>query len=232
MSRARYIVVLLTATLVSLAASGQASQAPANEQSNSATSAQDTRDRVATHLDRMARRLNLTEEQKAQITPILQDQVAQARAIRHDASLTPEQKRGKLRLLRDSSRAEVESVLTPEQVARMPRPGAARGMARIARRLDLSAEQKAKIRPLLVQQHKEVRAIREDSALSAQQKKERVREVRKSTHQQILALLTPQQQQELKDMRGRWHERRHGRNSNQAPETPSQPSTGQPTPTP
>lgn len=177
-------------------------------------------------LDRMSHMLNLSEDQKSQIEPILQDEVQQAQAIRQDASLTPEQKRGKMLQLRDSSRARVEAVLTPEQVARMPRRGAGRRMARMAQRLNLTADQKAKMKPLMVGQHKQVQAVRADASLTPEQKQDKIREIRTSTHRQVMALLTPEQQQQLKQMRGRW--RGHGAGHGMG----QQPSSAQPQPQP
>ncbi len=148
--------------------------------------------------------LNLSEDQRSRIEPILQDEMQQAKAIRQDTSLTPEQKRGKMLQLRDSSRAQVEALMTPEQVARLPRRGTGRRMAKMAQRLNLTPDQKAKMKPLLLDQHKQVQAVRADASLTPEQKQGKIREIRKSTHQQVMALLTPEQQQQLKEMRGRW----------------------------
>lgn len=207
MSRVLNVAIVILAGTMSLGSFGQTPQAPAE---NTTVPQSARRNSVASVLDRMTRRLNLSGEQREQITPVLQDEQQQARAIRQDTSLTPEQRRGKLWQLRDSTRAQVESLLTPEQVARMARPRGRPGMggqamARMARRLNLTDDQKAKIKPLLSSQHEQVKAVRSDKSLTTTQKQDRIGEIRKSTHQQVVALLTPEQQERLKEMRGNRH---------------------------
>jgi Spy/CpxP family protein refolding chaperone len=65
--------------------------------------------------DAMAKWLQLTDEQKAKIKSIVENARKQAQTIRTDSSLTPVEKRQKLRELRQSARQEIGSVLTPEQ---------------------------------------------------------------------------------------------------------------------
>lgn len=69
----------------------------------------------------LPRQLRLTEEQKVRIREIVRRSREQARQIREDTSLTPEQKRERLRELRRSTRQEISSVLTPEQREKMRR---------------------------------------------------------------------------------------------------------------
>jgi Spy/CpxP family protein refolding chaperone len=73
------------------------------------------RDRVEDRLERMSRRLNLTDEQKAKIRPILQDEQKQMKALREDASLSPDQRRQQGREIRTSARKQIDEILTPEQ---------------------------------------------------------------------------------------------------------------------
>ena len=65
-------------------------------------------DAVASHLDRMAARLNLTEEQKAKLEPILRQRDEMRRAQRQQM------------------RNEVAAILTPEQLAQFERMGPGR----------------------------------------------------------------------------------------------------------
>lgn len=59
--------------------------------------------------------LNLTEEQRAKIQPILQSSRQQAQAVRNDATLTPEQKHAKIRDIHQGTMTQMNSLLTPEQ---------------------------------------------------------------------------------------------------------------------
>lgn len=66
-------------------------------------------------MEMLARKLNLTDEQRQQFQKIGQHMWQQSRSIHNDSSLTDEQKRGKLQALRKQSHIEMFSVLTPEQ---------------------------------------------------------------------------------------------------------------------
>lgn len=67
----------------------------------------------------LAKWLQLTDEQKAKIKSIASNAREQARKIRTDTTLTPEQKRKQLLELRKNTRQEIGLVLTPEQREKM-----------------------------------------------------------------------------------------------------------------
>jgi Spy/CpxP family protein refolding chaperone len=60
-------------------------------------------------------KLNLTDEQRAKIQPILQSSRQQAHAVRNDNTLTPEQKKAKMREIHQGAMTQMNSLLTPEQ---------------------------------------------------------------------------------------------------------------------
>lgn len=53
--------------------------------------------------------------------------------------------------------------------------------------------------------HSQIQSVCNDSSLSAQQKQQKIRDIRKSAHEQMSALLSPQQAQQLKEC-----QREHG----------------------
>ncbi len=59
--------------------------------------------------------LNLTDDQKAKVQPILDAQREKARAIMQDDSLSQDDKRTKMKALRDDTSAQLKPILTPEQ---------------------------------------------------------------------------------------------------------------------
>jgi periplasmic protein CpxP/Spy len=73
---------------------------------------------VEQHLQMLSEKLNLTDDQKAKLKPILQEQMQQMKAVHEDSSLAPEQKRGKMKSIHESFREQVNAVLTPEQQAK------------------------------------------------------------------------------------------------------------------
>jgi Spy/CpxP family protein refolding chaperone len=63
----------------------------------------------------LAKKLNLTDDQKQQFRKIHQDTVQQAKSIRSDSSLSNEQKRDKLQQLHKQAHQQMFAVLTPDQ---------------------------------------------------------------------------------------------------------------------
>jgi Spy/CpxP family protein refolding chaperone len=59
--------------------------------------------------------LQLTDDQKGRIKTIRDDANQQIQAAEKDASLNPEQKARKIKLIRKTARAQVFAVLTPDQ---------------------------------------------------------------------------------------------------------------------
>jgi len=70
------------------------------------------------HLQMLSEKLNLTDDQKARLRPILQDQMQQMKAVREDSSLSEEQKRAKMKPIHESLHDQINAVLTPEQQAK------------------------------------------------------------------------------------------------------------------
>jgi Spy/CpxP family protein refolding chaperone len=71
--------------------------------------------RAAPTLDQLAQQLNLTDDQKAKVKPILEARDQKVRDLRGDTSLTPEDRRAKMKALRDDMITQMKAVLTPEQ---------------------------------------------------------------------------------------------------------------------
>lgn len=66
-------------------------------------------------MEMLARKLNLTDDQRQQFRQIGQRARQQATSIRSDSSLTDDQKKEKLQALRKQSHQEMFAILTPEQ---------------------------------------------------------------------------------------------------------------------
>jgi Spy/CpxP family protein refolding chaperone len=69
----------------------------------------------AKRLEWMSKKLNLTDDQKAKLQPIFQDEFQQMKAVRDDASLSREQRHEKMMQIRQTFHPQVTAVLTPEQ---------------------------------------------------------------------------------------------------------------------
>jgi Spy/CpxP family protein refolding chaperone len=85
------------------------------------------------------------------------------------------------------------------------RPGAVQRqrqhMAMLAQKLNLTDGQKQQFQQIGRDLGKQGMAIRQDSSLTDDQKKEKIQELRKQAHQQMFAVLTPEQKEQLKQMR-------------------------------
>jgi Spy/CpxP family protein refolding chaperone len=70
-------------------------------------------------LQMLTEKLNLTDEQRTKLKPILQDQSQQQQAVQDNTSLSPEQKTAKIKAIHASFRDQISAVLTPEQQAKL-----------------------------------------------------------------------------------------------------------------
>jgi Spy/CpxP family protein refolding chaperone len=62
--------------------------------------------------------LNLTADQKAQLKSLHENMKQQREAIKNDATLTPDQKKDKMKELHKSQQEKMNSILTPDQQAK------------------------------------------------------------------------------------------------------------------
>ena len=90
---------------------------------------------------------------------------------------------------------------------------------KFAKELNLTPQQQADLKSIRENVKQQAQAIKNDSSLTADQKKAKFKELRKSSHEQMMAKLTPDQQAKFKQMRKehRGH-RGHGRKGEAAPD--------------
>ena len=89
----------------------------------------------------------------------------------------------------------------------------------ISKKLNLSADQTAKLTPIFADRDQKTQALFQDQSLTPQQRHEQMKAIHQSTEQQLATVLNPDQMQQLKAMHhghhGGWQ---HGPNgNNQAP---------------
>jgi Spy/CpxP family protein refolding chaperone len=151
----------------------------------------------------------LTLEQKKQIREMRMAARDQAAIIHHDQTLTPEQKQAKLKELRASTRAQMKSVLTPEQQKAFAERGAA-GKARFEAKLGLTPDQSSKMKELFSSTHQQRQAVLTDSALTNEQKQAKLSQIRQASKAQLATILTPDQLEKLQQMRKMHHHPKMG----------------------
>jgi Spy/CpxP family protein refolding chaperone len=67
------------------------------------------------HLQMLSEKLNLTDDQKAKIKPIIEEHLQERQAIMKDQSLSPEQRHSKMQASMDSAHSKIEALLNDDQ---------------------------------------------------------------------------------------------------------------------
>jgi len=194
-------------TLVVLAAvAGALSLQPLARAADNQASAQPAGDnRAATLRERMqdtAKELNLTDEQKEKLQAIIREQVGKLRALRQDTSLSPEDKKEKVRTIRDEITAEVKKVLTPEQFEKWKAKqgqsttgsgGPAARLQEAIKGLDLTDQQKEQLKPVYQEQMDKLRELQQDTSLSIPQKLEKLKVMHKEIAPKLKKVMNAEQ---------------------------------------
>ena len=76
------------------------------------------REQVRAAGGRIATELKLTDEQKPKFEAVMKDAAEKRKAIRDDASLTPEQRREKSQAIGEETKTKLKGILTPEQMTK------------------------------------------------------------------------------------------------------------------
>ena len=100
-------------------------------------------------------------------------------------------------------------------------PNQERGQ-KFAEALNLTPDQQTAIQSIHENFRQQAQTIKNDSSLTPDQKKAKFKELRKSTHEQMMAKLTPDQQQKLKEMRKEHRSRGHHGRKGQGSAEPTQ----------
>jgi Spy/CpxP family protein refolding chaperone len=128
MSKRMFLVLVCALFLVFTGAQCVAQNTPDQAASQAATAASQAKDdasqamvdpetkaKVQAKLQELSTELNLTDDQKTQLKPVLQDEFKQLKAVHDDASMSPEQKKAKAAEIHDGAKSQMGSILTPEQ---------------------------------------------------------------------------------------------------------------------
>ncbi len=93
--------------------------------------------------------------------------------------------------------------------------------------LNLTADQKTKLQPILTEEIQLIHDLRADTSMTTEQKQAKFRDVMTADHAKIDAILTPEQKQKLSDMNRQRDAQQSG-----APAPGAAPGPGAPTPSP
>jgi periplasmic protein CpxP/Spy len=71
--------------------------------------------------------------------------------------------------------------------------------AKISKELNLSVDQTAKLEPILADRNNKIAALKNDTTISQEAKKQQLHAIHQQTRQQLAAILTPDQMQQLRN---------------------------------
>jgi len=91
-------------------------------------------------------------------------------------------------------------------------------LERMSKQLNLTDDQKAKVKPILEQQHEQMQSLRQDTSLSQQDRRAKFQEIHQNAMSQIRPLLNENQQKKFDKMLQRQEERRSQRRGPEGPE--------------
>ena len=124
--------------------------------------------------------------------------------------------------------AATESTNSPQTPAGPHRPAARerpfdpeKRLARMTTHLALTADQQAKLRPLLAAEAEAMQTL-DATALTRAQRRKQMRELRQANRAKIAAILTPEQREKLAQARHKGGHRHHGPAADAQPPAPTE----------
>jgi len=167
---------------------------------------------ITERLQYLTDKLNLTEEQKKALLPILENRTDEIHRLKHDESLSTNQLELKIMATRQKAKQKIIKLLTPDQQTTFIQlkeeflddfnSHVAGRLKFLSEELKITEDQKKTIRPILQNESEEIHAVRYNDSLTLEQQYRTIKAIRQKTHEQINNLLTPQQQTkyaEIKD---------------------------------
>jgi len=194
-----------TSFLCGRVASAQtATPTPVTTGSNQCSMGEHHHHRHGSPLAYLSKALNLTDDQKAKIQPILDQNAPQLKAIRQDAH-------AKTKAVRDSMEAQIRPLLTPEQQQQFDQLKTRLAehhhgrfehridhkVAKLTKALNLTSDQQTQVKATLEAARPQFKEIWKNASLSKDDKINQTKTVRADTRAKIRALLNPDQQQQF-----------------------------------
>jgi Spy/CpxP family protein refolding chaperone len=166
-------------------------------------------------LQQIAAELKLTDEQKGKIQAIVRDRMEKLRGLREDASLSQPEKMEKLKAAREEIAAEIKKLLTPEQFAKWKEKqgqlmgqgqGPRERLQEAIQELNLTEEQKEKLKGVYQDTLEKLRDLRQDANLSMQEKLEKLKAMRKEIEPDIKKTMDAAQYEKWQKSVDQWLE--------------------------
>lgn len=101
----------------------------------------------------------------------------------------------------DQSQTQAQPEQGHQRGAWARRAGHRRGMQMLAKKLNLTDDQKQQFQKIRQETMQQAKTIRSDNSLSDEQKRDQLRQLHKQAHQNMFAVLSPEQKEQLKQLR-------------------------------
>jgi Spy/CpxP family protein refolding chaperone len=172
---------------------------------------------------KMYDQLNLTADQKIRLQALREDYKKQSQDLKHNTALTPEQKQIRRKELHQQHKSQASAILTPsqrEQAETMKaeskakrkdgRKGSMKGdtigkfgnrRAGFHQELNLTPEQQTKMQQIRSDYRSKFEALRNDKALTQEQKRAKMQELMQSQQAQVKSILTKEQAEKMEAQR-------------------------------
>ncbi len=151
--------------------------------------------------------LNLSDAQKQQMKSLNEDYKNKMQELKNNESITVKEQGERRKALAQEHHANVEKLLTAEQKAKFAEAkhsnigkahkGKAGRKDLAASELNLSADQKAKMKTANKNMRSKAKGIQQDQTLSKEQKKTQLETLRSQHKQEVSAILTNEQKQKM-----------------------------------
>jgi Spy/CpxP family protein refolding chaperone len=168
--------------------------------------------RVAQFRERMQdtmKELKLTDAQKEKLKPIWQEQMQKMRELWQDQSLSQQEKMQRFKALQKEMQPKLKEILTAEQLEKWQQQRGTQdraGLQDALKDLNLTEDQKAKLKPLWQEQAEKVRELREDKNLSPPEKMAKVKAIQEEMEPKLKQVLTGDQFEKWQKQRERMRE--------------------------
>ena len=224
----KYLIALTAFTAITFAATAQTKN-PTDNTSQQSHSQMHHKNHGMHQFHRhgMMGQLNLTDAQKQQARVLNEDYNAKVKNLEKDDNITLKDYRTQKAALENERKSKFQALLTPDQKNKIAQDKKERSekmemmaqkrMDKMKADLSLTDDQVAKIQDQRKSSIEQMKAIRENSSLSEEQKKEQFMDLRKSRKESLNSILTADQIKKREEMRNNrmndWKNKKDNKNS-------------------
>ena len=156
----------------------------------------------------LAQKLNLTQEQQQKMKAIQQEFGAKTKDLKSDDNITRGDFKKQMKNLNEQKKSQIATVLTNEQQQKLKdlkkehhKEKSAAHFKKLSNELQLNAEQQASLKAKHNEVKGQIKAIKENESLAADEKKQQVKNLHKQQKDFFKSVLTKEQAEKLESMK-------------------------------